>query len=86
MFFARANLLAATMPMMIRTMRQMSTKADLTVSLPQRLASQKAAFWKPKPSDPVAGLGMVGILGGTIFVCMLPAVAAIFAPAAHDDH
>ena len=42
-------------------------------------------MWTPKKSDPVEGFGLIGILAGTMFVCMLPGVMAAMAPK-HDEH
>jgi hypothetical protein len=52
--------------------------------LTERLSEQNAAFWKPKSSDPVEGLGLVGLLGGTMVVCFIPAIWTALTPA--SDH
>ena len=71
---------------MYRAVRFLSKPAaDIAVSLPNRLATQRATMWAPQKSDPVVGLGLAGILAGTIGLCFLPAIGAMLAPPA-DDH
>ena len=52
----------------------------------ERLAATKAAMWTPKKSDPVEGLGLIGILSGTMFVCVIPGLWAALTPSAGGDH
>ena len=69
-----------------RAIRPMSTKTELTAAC-QRLVTAKKAMWMPKKSDPIAGFSMIGILSGTMVLCIVPGILAALEPAAeHGDH
>ena len=70
-----------------RAIRPMSTKTELTTPLSQRLVTAKKAMWVAKKSDPIAGFSMIGILSGTMVLCIVPGILAALEPAAeHGDH
>ena len=61
--------------------------ATIATPLPQRLQAQKAKMWAPKKSGPVEGFGLIGLLAGTMFVCIIPGLwAAVTPKAGGDDH
>jgi len=68
---------------MLSARRSLSTKSELLAKpITQRVQEQTAQFWTPKKSDPIEGFGLVAILSGTMFICVLPGIMAALEPKA----
>ena len=71
---------------MLSTRRALSTKSLVTKPITQRMQEQTAQFWKPKESDPIEGFGLIGLLAGTMVICVLPGILAALEPKHSDEH
>ena len=64
-----------------RAARPYVTKTtDLAVPLTQRLQANTTQFYAVKKSDPIEGFGLIGILAGTMFICITPGLYAAMQP------
>ena len=85
MMLARSSQLAKRVPgVALRGYATPSPSSLVSVPVNQQLATQKAKFWEPKKSNFVEGFSLMGILGGTMLLCVVPGILAALEPPKSD--